>query len=78
MESAAALVGAPGAAADGDTRDGGVDVAGNPGGDVAVNAAADVVGAASVGGANPNAVSEPSMVEATIAPRPVTPAHDQP
>ena len=72
------MAGAPDAAADGDTRDGGVDIAGNPDGDVAVNAAADVVGAVSVGGANPNAVSEPSMVEATIVPRPVIPAHDRP
>jgi len=63
-------VGALDAAADGDTRDTGVDIA--------VDAAVDVVEAVSVGGANPNTVSEASMVDTTIAPRPVVPAHDRP
>ncbi len=71
-------MGAPDAAADGDTRDGGVDIAVDADGDVAVDAAVDIFEAVSVGGANPNAESDASMVDTTIAPRPVVPAHDRP
>jgi hypothetical protein len=61
-----AFVDALGAAADGDSGNESADV------DVGVDAAV------SVGGANPNAGSNVSMAEATMAPSPVTPANDRP
>ena len=70
-------MGAFGAAADGDTKDDGVDVVVDADGDVAVDAAVDVTAAVSVGGANPKAESDASMTEATIAPRPVPLANDR-